>query len=68
MSDPDDLPGLAHFCEHMLFLGTQKYPVENYYQKFLSEHGGSFNAATDSQDTKYFFDIAPEHLAEVLDM
>ncbi|GBP10042.1 Insulin-degrading enzyme [Eumeta japonica] len=26
LSDPDDLPGLAHFCEHMLFLGTKKYP------------------------------------------
>jgi insulysin len=28
-SDPDDVPGLAHFCEHMLFLGTEKYPVED---------------------------------------
>ena len=28
MSDPEDLPGLAHFCEHMLFLGTEK--VLNY--------------------------------------
>jgi len=25
-SDPKYLPGLAHFCEHMLFLGTEKYP------------------------------------------
>ncbi len=24
MSDPDDIPGLAHFCEHMAFLGTKK--------------------------------------------
>ena len=24
-SDPDDFPGLAHFLEHMLFLGTKKY-------------------------------------------
>ena len=24
-SDPDDLPGLAHFCEHMLFLASKKY-------------------------------------------
>ena len=40
-SDPDDLPGLAHFCEHMLFLGTDKYPDEGSYQQFLSEHGGS---------------------------
>lgn len=28
MSDPDDVPGLAHFLEHMLFLGTEKYPNE----------------------------------------
>ena len=27
MSDPVDLPGLAHFCEHMLFLGTEKVRV-----------------------------------------
>ena len=33
MSDPDELPGLAHFCEHMLFLGTEKYPEENEYNK-----------------------------------
>jgi secreted Zn-dependent insulinase-like peptidase len=25
-SDPADRPGLAHFLEHMLFLGTKKYP------------------------------------------
>jgi len=23
-SDPVDLPGLAHFCEHMLFLGEEE--------------------------------------------
>lgn len=28
MSDPDEVPGLAHFLEHMLFLGTEKYPNE----------------------------------------
>ena len=39
MCDPEELPGLAHFCEHMLFLGTEKYPVENDYKRFLSEHG-----------------------------
>lgn len=39
MCDPKELPGLAHFCEHMLFLGTEKYPVENEYPRFLSEHG-----------------------------
>jgi len=30
MSDPDDLPGLAHFCEHMLFLGTEKVRINKF--------------------------------------
>ena len=51
MSDPVNLPGLAHFCEHMLFLGTEKFPDENEYSKFLSQHGGSFNAFTSSDHT-----------------
>lgn len=52
-SDPDDVPGLAHFCEHMLFLGTEKYPSEEEYSNYLSAHGGSSNAYTDSEDTVY---------------
>lgn len=68
MSDPDELPGLAHFCEHMLFLGTEKYPDENQYNKFLSDHAGRFNAFTSSDQTDYYFDVAPDHLRETLDM
>lgn len=60
--DPWDLPGLAHFCEHMLFLGTDKYPSENEYSKFISSHGGITNAYTATDHTNYHFDIAPEHL------
>ena len=64
MSDPVSLPGLAHFCEHMLFLGTEKFPDENEYSKFLSQHGGSFNAFTSSDHTNYYFDVSPEHLGK----
>ncbi|XP_077296687.1 insulin-degrading enzyme-like [Arctopsyche grandis] len=67
-SDPDSVPGLAHFCEHMLFLGTKKYPLENIYDKFLSENGGSSNACTSSDRTMYYFDVIPEHFASALDM
>ncbi|CAG0881776.1 unnamed protein product [Darwinula stevensoni] len=67
LSDPDDIEGLAHFCEHMLFLGTKKYPTENSYSKFLSEHGGSSNAFTSAADTNYHFDVAPPYLFEALD-
>ena len=67
MSDPDNVPGLAHLCEHMLFLGTEKYPLENEYYKYLSEHGGSSNAHTSSEHTCYHFDIKPENLEGALD-
>lgn len=65
MSDP--IPGLAHFVEHMLFLGTHKYPNENEYSSFLSKNGGSSNAATYPDLTKYYFDVIPEKLPDALD-
>ncbi|XP_053623263.1 insulin-degrading enzyme [Plodia interpunctella] len=68
LSDPDELPGLAHFCEHMLFMGTKKYPEENEYNKFLSEHGGTSNASTSSDHTMYYFDVLPAHMEGALDI
>ncbi|MFQ3786692.1 insulinase family protein [Halomonas sp. A29] len=65
--DPDDLAGLAHFLEHMLFLGTEPYPEADAYQGYLRRHGGSHNAFTALQDTNYFFDIEPEALPGALD-
>ena len=57
MADPKEAAGLAHFLEHMLFLGTEKYPVENCYSSFLNSHGGHSNAYTDQEDTVYYFDV-----------
>ena len=31
MSDPYDSEGLAHFVEHMLFMGCKKFPNENFF-------------------------------------
>lgn len=67
MNDPPELPGIAHFCEHMLFLGTKKYPDENAYSSFLSQNGGSSNAATYPNMTKYYFDVNPTMLEGALD-
>ena len=60
-------PFARHFCEHMLFLGTKKYPDENDFDKFLSDNGGSSNAYTATDNTNYFFDISPETLNGALD-
>ncbi len=65
--DPPERPGLAHFLEHMLFLGTEKYPRADDYQEFLSAHGGRHNAYTAAQHTNYFFDVDRDHLQGALD-
>ena len=65
--DPKEFEGLAHFLEHMLFLGTEKYPDADEYQKYISEHGGQHNAYTSLAHTNYFFDINAEHFEGALD-
>ena len=56
-SDPAEVRGLAHFCEHMLFLGTELYPDEDSFSKFLSANGGTNNAFTDSEKTVYYYEV-----------
>lgn len=65
--DPADREGLSHFLEHMLFLGTEKYPDPGEYQQFIRSHGGSHNAFTAFADTNYFFDVEAEFLEQALD-
>lgn len=65
--DPEGRAGLAHFLEHMLFLGTTKYPGVDEYQNFITTHGGTFNAYTSSDHTNYFFDIQTPFLEGGLD-
>uniref|UniRef100_A0AAX7U4V8 Nardilysin a (N-arginine dibasic convertase) n=1 Tax=Astatotilapia calliptera TaxID=8154 RepID=A0AAX7U4V8_ASTCA len=66
-SDPSDLPGLAHFLEHMVFMGSEKYPSENGFDAFLKKHGGSDNASTDCERTIFQFDIQRKNFKEALD-
>lgn len=60
--------GMAHFCEHMLFLGTKKYPEENHYQKFIEANGGDSNAATGEEYTYFYFDVNTGKFEEALDI
>ncbi|KAG1945781.1 nardilysin b [Pimephales promelas] len=66
-SDPADLPGLAHFLEHMVFMGSEKYPDENGFDAFLKKHGGSDNASTDCERTIFQFDVQRKYFKEALD-
>ncbi len=57
MQNPDEHLGLAHFLEHMLFLGTQEFPQVGDYEDFLNKNGGGHNAYTSIDHTNYFFDV-----------
>ncbi|KAI3471601.1 hypothetical protein Pfo_028251 [Paulownia fortunei] len=63
-SDPEGLEGLAHFLEHMLFYASEKYPLEDSYSTYISEHGGSTNAFTSSEHTNYYYDVTPDCFEE----
>lgn len=65
--NPPGREGLAHFLEHMLFLGTDKYPDPAEYERYITEHGGSRNAYTSFENTNYFFDVNAAYLPEALD-
>jgi insulysin len=65
-SDPEDFPGLTHFLEHMLFLGTRDFPEAGAYQDYITAHGGSNNAYTAYANTNYYFDIDAAYLEPAL--
>lgn len=54
--------------EHMLFMGSEKYPGEHHYDSFISTHGGFCNAFTEGEHTVYQFDVDNKAFAEALDI
>ncbi|CDZ96447.1 related to ste23-metalloprotease involved in a-factor processing [Phaffia rhodozyma] len=67
LMDPPDLKGCAHFCEHLLFLGTEKFPKENEYAEYLAQAGGYSNAYTGMDQTNYYFSVSPSSLSGALE-
>ncbi|EPS39814.1 hypothetical protein H072_6386 [Dactylellina haptotyla CBS 200.50] len=67
MCDDEELPGQAHAVEHVLFMGTKKYPGENDYMSFLANHAGSSNAYTSALSTNYYFEVSHKYIYDALD-
>ncbi|NRA46554.1 MAG: insulinase family protein [Oligoflexales bacterium] len=67
LAEPKKFPGLAHFLEHLLFLGTRKYPEVDGYKKHIEKFQGSHNAFTSRENTNYHFSINHEGYEEALD-
>jgi hypothetical protein len=66
--DPEGVQGLAHYLEHMLFMGSEKYPDENAYDSFISSRGGNSNAMTECEYTVYHFEVPPASFTQTLDI
>ena len=67
LSDPEESQGLAHFLEHMLFLGTKKYPDVDNYGSYLKSNGGYSNAYTAEDHTNYHFEVYHDAFEGALD-
>jgi len=65
--DPSEYPGMAHFLEHMLFMGTKPYPSENDFSKYISNHAGKQNAYTMPDRTVYMFSVSHNGFEGALD-
>lgn len=65
--DPN-IYGLAHFTEHMMFIGSQKYPEPSKFVDFVSLNGGRFNGFTETTKTAFFYKINKNKFRESFDI
>ena len=56
-------PGLAHFLEHLLFLGTERFPAGQGLMAYVQGHGGQVNARTNERTTDFFFELPTQAFA-----
>ncbi len=70
--EPAAYPGLAHFLEHLLFLGSRGYGVERGLMAYAQGCGGQVNASTQARHTDFVCELPAERLqpalARLLDM
>jgi len=65
--DPEDDAGMAHFLEHLLFLGTEKYPSVDDFDQYMSTNQGSNNAYTGDEHMNFQLEIPHEAFEGALD-
>ncbi|MBD2784959.1 pitrilysin [Xenorhabdus sp. DI] len=67
MENPDNQLGLAHYLEHMVLMGSKRYPQSGGFTEFLQKHGGSHNASTNANRTAFYLEVENGALAEAVD-
>ncbi|SDA68391.1 coenzyme PQQ biosynthesis probable peptidase PqqF [Pseudomonas sp. NFPP33] len=64
--EPPAYPGLAHFLEHLLFLGSRDYPGDQGLMALVQRHGGLVNASTQARHTDFVCEVPVELLQPAL--
>ncbi|MDF7667590.1 pitrilysin [Orbaceae bacterium ESL0727] len=67
LQDPKNQQGLAHYTEHMVLMGSKKYPEPSNFSQFLSRHAGSYNASTAAYRTAFYFEVENSAFEPALD-
>lgn len=63
--EPDNINGMAHFLEHMIFKGTANLPL-GAFERLLEARGAVTNAATSQEYTHFYFTCAPQDFGDIL--
>lgn len=66
--DPANQQGLAHYLEHMIFMGSEKHPEPNALMKLVKGNNGFLNAMTEAEQTTYYLKIANSQFEKALSM
>lgn len=64
---PLEWPGLAHFLEHLLFLGTERFPTSEGLMAYVQGQGGQVNASTRERTTDFFFELPTRSFSDGLE-
>lgn len=62
--EPDDINGMAHFLEHMVFKGTPRIKSGE-FEHLIEERGAVTNAATSHDYTHYYITTAPKDFSQL---
>jgi predicted Zn-dependent peptidase len=63
-AESDDINGMAHFLEHMVFKGSARLGLGEFEQA-IESHGGNTNAATSQDYTHFYINVAPQDFAKL---
>ncbi|MFB6181402.1 MAG: M16 family metallopeptidase [Candidatus Magasanikbacteria bacterium] len=67
-NEPEDLYGVSHFIEHMIFKGTEKRPTSLDISREIDRLGADYNAFTSKEYTGFYIKVASNHINQAVEI